>query len=69
MPQGKSGELIMITESIFKAFWNKPEETSKAFIELDDKKWFRTGDIAYMDEEGYFHMVDRLKRMINRGRV
>ncbi len=66
MPQGESGELIMITESIFKAFWNKPEETNKAFIELDGKKWFRTGDIAYMDEEGYFHMVDRLKRMINR---
>ncbi len=66
MPQGQSGELIMITESIFKAFWNKPEETEKAFIHLDGKKWFRTGDIAFMDEEGYFHMVDRLKRMINR---
>ncbi len=66
LPQGKSGELIMTTESAFKMYWNKPEETEKAFITLEGKKWLRTGDLAYMDEEGYFHMVDRLKRMINR---
>lgn len=66
MPQGKSGELIMTTESVFKEYWNKPDETKKAFISLEGKTWLRTGDLAYMDDEGYFHMVDRLKRMINR---
>ncbi len=66
MPQGKSGELIMTTQSVFREYWNKPEETAKAFINIDGRSWLRTGDLAYMDEEGYFHMVDRLKRMINR---
>jgi len=66
LPQGKDGELVMISPSIFKEFWNKPEETKNAFIEIDEKKWFRTGDLAHMDEDGYFYMVDRLKRMVNR---
>ncbi|MDP8003783.1 MAG: AMP-binding protein, partial [Caldisphaera sp.] len=47
-------------------YWNKPEETKKAFIEIDSKKYFRTGDVGYMDNDGYFFIMDRLKRMINR---
>ncbi len=46
-------------------YWGKPEETEKALIDLDNKKFLRTGDIGYMDEEGYFYILDRLKRMIN----
>jgi fatty-acyl-CoA synthase len=46
-------------------YWNKPEDTAAAFIELDGKRFFRTGDLARIDEDGYFFMVDRLKRMIN----
>jgi acyl-CoA synthetase (AMP-forming)/AMP-acid ligase II len=63
---GNDGELVMISPSIFREFWNKPEETKKAFIEIDGEKWFRTGDLAHMDEDGYFFMVDRIKRLINR---
>lgn len=63
---GQSGELVMRSPSIFREFWNKPEETARAFVEIDGKKWFRTGDIARMDENGNHYFVDRLKRLINR---
>jgi len=49
-----------------KEFWNKPEETAKAFVEIGGETWFRTGDLVYMDEEGYHYIVDRIKRMVNR---
>ncbi len=42
-----------------------PEATAEAFIELDGKRFFRSGDLGYYDEEGYFFLVDRVKRMIN----
>ncbi len=61
----EEGEVIIHGPQVFKGYWNKPEETEQAFIELDGKRFFRTGDIAYYDEEGYFFMVDRVKRMIN----
>jgi fatty-acyl-CoA synthase len=46
-------------------YWNKPEETAGAFVELDGKRFFRSGDLGKVDEDGYFFIVDRLKRMIN----
>jgi fatty-acyl-CoA synthase len=46
-------------------YWNKPEDTANVFIELDGKRFFRSGDLGRMDEDGYFFIVDRLKRMIN----
>ncbi len=63
---GKEGELVVMGPEVFKGYWNKPEETKKSFIEIDGKKYFRTGDLCYMDEDGYFFVVDRIKRMINR---
>jgi len=48
-----------------KGYWRNPEADREAFFELDGKRFFRTGDLASMDEEGYFFMRDRLKRMIN----
>jgi fatty-acyl-CoA synthase len=59
------GEIISHGGQIFKGYWKNPEATAQAFIELDGKQFFRTGDLAYYDEDGYFFMVDRLKRMIN----
>jgi len=50
---------------IFKGYWGHPEATKAAFIEIDGKSFFRTGDLGRMDEEGYFFLTDRLKRMIN----
>ncbi len=62
---GEVGEIISHGPQIFQGYWNRPEETEKAFIELDGKRFFRTGDMGYYDEEGYFFIVDRVKRMIN----
>ncbi len=62
---GEQGEIILNGPQVFKGYWNKPKETEKAFMDLDGKRFFRTGDIGYMDEEGYFVVSDRLKRMIN----
>jgi fatty-acyl-CoA synthase len=66
MPIGQAGELLMKSPSMFKEFWNKPEETAQAFVMINGEKWFRTGDIIRMDEEGNHYFVDRLKRMVNR---
>lgn len=62
---GEVGEIVSHGPQVFRGYWNRPEETEKAFIELDGKRFFRTGDLGYYDEEGYFFMVDRVKRMIN----
>ena len=66
MAVGKSGELILKSPSLLREFWNRPEETAEAFITIEGETWLRTGDLAYMDEDGYFFIVDRLKRMVNR---
>ncbi len=63
---GETGEIAISGPEVFKGYWNMPEETERAFIEINGKKYFRTGDIGYMDEDGFFYIVDRLKRMINR---
>ncbi|MEA3222221.1 MAG: long-chain fatty acid--CoA ligase [Thermodesulfobacteriota bacterium] len=60
LPVGEPGELIIKGPQIMKGYWNKPEETE---IALRDG-WLYTGDIATMDEEGYFYIVDRKKDMI-----
>jgi fatty-acyl-CoA synthase len=62
---GEVGEIIVHGPQVFQGYWNQPEETRAAFIEHDGKTFFRTGDLGYYDEEGYFFITDRLKRMIN----
>lgn len=62
---GDAGEIVVSGPQVFQGYWKKPKETEAAFIELDGKRFFRTGDIGYYDEQGYFFIVDRLKRMIN----
>lgn len=62
---GEVGEIVSHGPMIFQGYWKRPDETAKSFIEIDGKQFFRTGDIGYFDEEGYFFMVDRVKRMIN----
>ena len=65
MTVGEVGEIITHGPQVFQGYWKRPQETQKAFIELDGKRFFRTGDLGYYDEEGYFFIVDRVKRMIN----
>ena len=65
LPPNMQGELVVNGPEVFKGYWNRPEDTREAFMEINGKRFFRTGDICYMDEEGYFYIVDRTKRMIN----
>lgn len=65
LKEGEEGELVVHGPQVFAGYWRQPEETERSFIQLDGKRFFRTGDIARYDEEGYFFIVDRLKRMIN----
>ncbi len=65
VPAGEVGEIVSLGPQIFKGYWSNPEATASSFVEIDGKRFFRTGDLARRDEEGYFFMVDRLKRMIN----
>ncbi|MBL7003906.1 MAG: AMP-binding protein [Gammaproteobacteria bacterium] len=60
LPQGEPGELCVKGPQVMKGYWKKEEETNNSIID----GWFHTGDIAKMDEEGYFYIVDRLKDMI-----
>ena len=65
LPVGEVGEIVSRGPMVFKGYWGHPEATKDAFIEIDGHSFFRTGDLGRMDEEGYFFMTDRLKRMIN----
>jgi fatty-acyl-CoA synthase len=59
------GEIIVRGPQVFRGYWKQPEATAQAFLFHDGKRFFRTGDLGYYDEEGYFFITDRLKRMIN----
>ncbi|HEY8539659.1 MAG TPA: long-chain fatty acid--CoA ligase [Steroidobacteraceae bacterium] len=65
LPPGEVGEIVTHGPQIFKGYWRNEEATKAAFIEIEGKQFFRTGDLGYVDEDGYFFLVDRLKRMIN----
>ncbi|WP_119680632.1 long-chain fatty acid--CoA ligase [Indioceanicola profundi] len=62
---GQVGEIVMRGPQIFQGYWNNPAATEAAFLTLDGERFFRTGDLGYYDEDGYFFIVDRVKRMIN----
>jgi long-chain acyl-CoA synthetase len=64
LPPGEQGELCVRGTCVTRGYLNKPEATQQVF---DAEGWFHSGDIAYMDEEGYAYIVDRLKDMINVG--
>jgi long-chain acyl-CoA synthetase len=59
MPHGSPGELLVSSDPMVEAYWNKPEETKEAFVPLAGRLWYRTGDIVSMDSEGYLYFVDR----------
>jgi len=65
LPVGEVGEIISRGPMAFKGYWGHPDATAAAFVEFEGERFFRTGDLGYMDAEGYFFMTDRLKRMIN----
>jgi fatty-acyl-CoA synthase len=65
MPVGEPGEIVIHGPEVFRGYWKQPEATASAFIEIEGKRFFRSGDLGRVDEDGYFFMTDRLKRMIN----
>lgn len=62
---GEIGEIVVNGPQIMVGYYNRDDENRQAFMEIDGKTFFRTGDIGRVDEDGYFFMVDRVKRMIN----
>ncbi len=68
LPVGEIGELVVSGPQIMKGYHNMPTETANTLRTLKDgKTWLFTGDIARMDEEGYFYIVDRKKELIKPG--
>lgn len=63
VPVGEIGELLMSGPQLMKGYYKMPTETANAIREMDGKNWLYTGDIARMDEDGYFYIVDRKKDM------
>ena len=62
-PTGERGELCIKSPANILGYWNKPDATAEAFVD----GWFHTGDIAYLDEDGFLYIVDRIKDLVIRG--
>ncbi len=65
VPTGEQGEIIIHGPEVFQGYWKQPQATEATFIQFESKRFFRSGDLGYVDPEGYFFLTDRLKRMIN----
>jgi len=65
LPVGEVGELVTRGPQLMRGYWQNEQANQSSFFELDGQTFFRTGDLASVDEEGYFFMRDRLKRMVN----
>src|SRR3712207_6455676 len=63
VPQGEVGEIVIKGHNVMKGYWRKDDATAEAIKD----GWFHTGDMAHVDEDGYFFIVDRKKDMIIRG--
>ena len=65
LPPGEVGEIVVRGPQVLLGYWKQPEATAASFVMVEGERWFRTGDLGYCDEDGYFFLTDRLKRMIN----
>jgi long-chain acyl-CoA synthetase len=63
-PVGEVGELILSGPNIMQGYWRREAENQDAFVEIEGRKWMRTGDLVRMDEEGYFYFFDRKRDLI-----
>lgn len=64
VPPGEIGEMLITGPHLMEGYWNNPEETKRVFLDIDGKKWLRSGDLVTMDEEGFFYFYDRLRDLI-----
>jgi long-chain acyl-CoA synthetase len=63
LPAGERGELLIRGASIIEGYWQRPDANAETFVD----EWLRTGDVAYIDGEGYLYIVDRIKDLVIRG--
>lgn len=62
---GEVGEIVSAGPQLMQGYWNNPTATQQVFLEIDGRRFLRTGDLGRRDDEGFFFIADRLKRMIN----
>ena len=67
LPHGEAGELYVSGPNIMAGYWERPEESAATLIQRAGRTWLKTGDVAVMDAEGYFRIVDRQKDVIIAG--
>lgn len=65
LPPGQVGEIVISGPQVMQGYWNRPTDSAAAFIEVGGQRFFRSGDLGRMDDEGYFYFTDRIKRMVN----
>jgi fatty-acyl-CoA synthase len=65
MPTGEIGEILISGPQVMLGYWDNDEANEEAFVEIEGKRFIRSGDLGRVTEEGYVYIVDRLKRMIN----
>lgn len=65
MADGEVGEVLISGPQILRGYWQDDVANAESFVELDGRRYLRTGDLGYLDAEGYLYVVDRIKRMIN----
>ncbi|MCJ7774201.1 MAG: AMP-binding protein, partial [Desulfobacterales bacterium] len=64
LPQGEDGEIAIHGPQVMQGYWNKPKENEAVFREIDGRRYFLTGDIGHIDEDGYIIITDRKKDMV-----
>jgi long-chain acyl-CoA synthetase len=65
VPPGEPGEVLISAAQLMRGYWNQPEETAAMFVtDADGRRWLRTGDIGYLDADGYLFLTDRKKELI-----
>jgi fatty-acyl-CoA synthase len=65
LPTGEVGEIVTHGPQVMKGYWQRPDADREAFVEIGGRRFFRTGDLGIVDDEGYFFIKDRLKRMVS----
>ena len=64
LPRGEDGEIAICGPQVMQGYWNRPKETENVFHEIDGKRYFLSGDIGHVDEDGYILVTDRKKDLI-----